>query len=376
MECDISPIKLHSQQTAFQCISQCQSNLASEQQAPTSEQHKQSDSSFFRLPANVIEDIDDSISCTSCNSSQSQSFDSEEDIEEQPAKQPIPILKRLRNKRTPYSTTSSKHIVSVVAFKAGATKPSIIYQKPATSSTKNQLSSLSRSSVQKLQQDFLHSKKPDQSDYHTDNLFCGLFITLNTQLPSSKLEELHQLILSCGGTVGAVELLASEAVFKKKTTLFISDRVYKTPEYMVALCCRVALVRCEWISQCYQLHKLLPYEAFLLPAGTSLFTGKPIYISIGAPVTPLSCLTLYVAGSSAFRASWTPVLAQAGASITYSIHDISHLESSRYILAENITDIADFRGLAIPFVTLEWVIQSIIHTRALSINYDYRFQLQ
>jgi hypothetical protein len=197
-------------------------------------------------------------------------------------------------------------------------------------------------------------------------------------------EWIHDVIVHHGGSelmyekVTQQQRLASQVEPLAGTpfpsnTICISERPHRTIKWMLALAAGVPCVKWEWLHECVKNDKLMDYAPFRLRAGLSIVTGKLMRFQARPATLVFDRQKIEVCGSGAFREQWSMVLREQGAECVQRL-GMGKESSLDMVLSEETDEyptqqtVRAARKLKIPIVSIEFVIQSILHHKLFKVS--------
>ncbi|KAA0723631.1 TP53-binding protein 1 [Triplophysa tibetana] len=155
-------------------------------------------------------------------------------------------------------------------------------------------------------------------------------------------------------------------------SLLIADQHCRTRKYLLCVAGGVPCVSQMWVRDCSQEKKLLNYRNYLLPAGLGLVGGIVEWHPRCDPFKALKVLLLLEDRVDL----WTSLLSMGGAAKVHhhkENENISDIPAGKFDLAVAASDAAKPVTPGLPFVSLEWLIQSLISGKCLSYDSNSEF---
>ncbi|XP_056600020.1 TP53-binding protein 1 isoform X2 [Triplophysa dalaica] len=155
-------------------------------------------------------------------------------------------------------------------------------------------------------------------------------------------------------------------------SLLIADQHCRTRKYLLCVAGGVPCVSQMWVRDCSQEKKLLNYRNYLLPAGLGLEGGIVEWHPRCDPFKALKVLLVLEDRVDL----WTSLLSMGGASKVHhhkENENISDIPAGKFDLAVAASDAAKPVTPGLPFVSLEWLIQSLICGKCLSYDSNSEF---
>jgi hypothetical protein len=197
-------------------------------------------------------------------------------------------------------------------------------------------------------------------------------------------EWIHDVIVHHGGSelmyekVTQQQRLASQVEPLAGTpfpsnTICISERPHRTIKWMLALAAGVPCVKWEWLHECVKNDKLMDYAPFILRAGLSIVSGKLIRFQARPATLVFDRQKIEVCGSAMFREQWSMVLREQGAECVQRL-GMGNESSLDMVLSEETDEyptqqtVRSARKLKIAIVSIEFVIQSILHHKLFKVS--------
>jgi hypothetical protein len=178
---------------------------------------------------------------------------------------------------------------------------------------------------------------------------------------------------NCGNGLGAIRSKArGRAAYPQSqlpSTLLLANKPHRTLKYLLALAAGIPTIHYNWLIHSHEQRCLLPYRAYLLPAGFSLEKERDVYIT--KPKTEIfNGLRVEVVGPSEFKDLWGLVLREGGAKVVKRLYTpqekrieciVSDPDPTAYLATK-------FEELQIPVVSKEWIIQSLLSQKMLPLD--------
>ncbi|XP_057187166.1 TP53-binding protein 1 isoform X2 [Triplophysa rosa] len=155
-------------------------------------------------------------------------------------------------------------------------------------------------------------------------------------------------------------------------SLLIADQHCRTRKYLLCVAGGVPCVSQMWVRDCSQEKKLLNYRNYLLPAGLGLEGGIVEWHPRCNPFKALKVLLLLEDRVDL----WTSLLSMGGAAKVHhhkENENISDIPAGKFDLAVAASDAVKPVTPGLPFVSLEWLIQSLICGKCLSFDSNSEF---
>ncbi|KAG0052502.1 hypothetical protein BGZ83_002487 [Gryganskiella cystojenkinii] len=166
------------------------------------------------------------------------------------------------------------------------------------------------------------------------------------------------LPISCGGG-GASSV----------NVILIAPKELRTPKYITALALNVARLSHHWIEHSMERKELLPHQSYHLSSGFSYELDAVISSTPSSENGLFETLVIGLCGGNRFRKTWTSALTAAGAIVQQVTPKSGPLDCS-YIVFFNQEFYDQYVAKNNPVPTLgdEWLIQSLINQRIVSIH--------
>ena len=198
-------------------------------------------------------------------------------------------------------------------------------------------------------------------------------------VPVFSKEEYRDLIRKHGGEV--VDLVGREN--RKRKVFLISDEYARTVKYIYALAAGLPCVSHKWIEDCVRADSVLDYKNYELAAGRSLESAALIP---SHTLKPLKDLNIYVtADTDELYNYWKPILTAAEAKLLRCVQSKNEknpvlIHPNTQLMVTNsdcplpVLQLAQEKG--IPFVTPEWLVQTIITGERVDFDGHPKYRVQ